>query len=236
MRHRTSARWLLPSAILLAVACGPPMIDREGRRVFNPAYRRFLEGPGRAEWQRPEEVLDALEIQPGFVVADVGAGGGYFAERLAKRVGPRGHVLATDVQDEMIEALQARVAERSLDNVTVVRAGFDDPTLPADCCDLVLFSAVYKEIRDREAYMRRLAPALRPGGRVAILGFRPDAPGMGPPRDVRLSAETVASELAAAGYVLLDSHGFLPRQHFLVFGLEAAPSGASARGGSAARR
>lgn len=193
------------------------MIERDGRRVFNPRYLGFLESSARDAWQQPERVLDALDVERGSAVADIGAGGGYFTERLATRVGPAGIVYATDVQQEMTRALRARAAEKSLTNVRVIHAGFDEPMLPSACCDLVLFSAVYKEIQDRTAYMRRLAPALREGGRVAILGFRPEAPGAGPPRDVRLSAEQVIAELAAAGYTLLARHDFLPRQHFLVF-------------------
>jgi ubiquinone/menaquinone biosynthesis C-methylase UbiE len=193
------------------------MVEREGHRVFNPAYLWWLDSRCRDAWQEPEAVLDALAIPKGAVVADIGAGSGYFAEPLADRVGPAGLVYATDVQDEMIEALDQRVAEHGLDNVRVVRATFDDPTLPQTCCDLVFFSSVYKEIDGRVDYMKKVARLLRPGARVAILEFRPGAPGGGPPPGDRLAPETVARELANAGYTLVATRDFLPRQYLLVF-------------------
>ncbi len=117
----------------------------------------------------------------------------------------------------MIERLNDRVRDRGLANVTVVRAAFDDPGLPEGCCDLVFLSSVYKEIEGRVAYMRRVQPLLRPGGRVAILEFRPGAPGWGPPEAMRLAPEAIVAELGEAGFVLVESHDFLPRESFLVF-------------------
>jgi ubiquinone/menaquinone biosynthesis C-methylase UbiE len=192
------------------------MIEREGHRVFNPAYRFYLDWPKRDSWQQPERVLSVLSISEGLVVADIGAGTGYFTKRLAERVGSGGLVYATDVQEKMIDELRSLVEERELENVVVVHAGFDDPQLPANCCDLVLFVNVYKEIDDRVLYMQRVKQALKPNGRVAILGFRPDAPGPGPPRDARLSAQQVSRELSEAGFAPYESHDFLPRQYFLV--------------------
>lgn len=202
---------------LVLFACGPVMVEREGHRVFNTDYRRFLDSSRRDTWQQPEAVLDALAIPEGAVVADVGAGSGYFAERLAGRVGPAGLVYATDAQVEMVEALERRVADGGLDNVRVVHAAFDDPTLSEACCDLVFFSSVYKEIDDRVDYMKKVARTLRPGARVAILEFRPEAPGWGPPPVDRLAPEAVSRELAAAGYTLVATHDFLQRQYLLVF-------------------
>ena len=208
------------------LACSPVMVERNGHRVFNPAYVPFLDSSRRDAWQRPEAVLDALAIPEGAVVADIGAGSGYFAERLAARVGPTGLVYATDVQDEMIEALEQRVAERGLANVRVLLAAYDDPTLPEACCDLVFFSSVYKEIDGRVDYMKKVARLLRPGARVAILEFRPGASGFGPPTEDRLAAEEVAEELAAAGYALAATHDFLPREYLLVFRRSSPEPGA----------
>lgn len=193
------------------------MHEVEGRRIFNPFYLRALESPTREAWQKPDRVVRALGLSPGDAVADIGAGSGYFSARLAEAVGARGRVFATDVQDEMVRALEERFARESLENVTVVRAGFDDPALPAGCCDLAFLANVYKEIAARPAYLRRLGAALREGGRVAIIDFRPSAPGLGPPREVRLSESQVVAELGEAGFVLVERHDFLPRQYFLVF-------------------
>lgn len=207
---------------LCATACGLPMIEREGRRVFNPAWAWALEF-GRDDWQKPEEVLCALALPEDAVVADIGAGGGYFTERLSRAL-PSGHVFATDAQDGMIERLNDRVRDRGLANVTVVRAAFDDPGLPEGCCDLVFLSSVYKEIEGRVAYMRRVQPLLRPGGRVAILEFRPGAPGAGPPEAMRLAPDAIVAELGEAGFVLVESHDFLPRESFLVFARDPGAS------------
>jgi len=209
------------AALLLACAawlgCPGTMHEVEGRRIFNPFYRQALDAPDRQRWQKPDEVVRALALAPGAAVADVGAGTGYFSARLAKAVGAEGRIFATDVQEEMIRALEARIARDGLANVTVVRAAFDDPTLPPGCCDLALLVNVYKEIAERPAYLRRLAPALRDGGRIAIIDFHPDAPGLGPPREARLPEAQVVAELGEAGFVLAERHDFLPRQYFLVF-------------------
>lgn len=215
-RGRVGELALVAVFALAAAACGPIMVEREGHRVYNPNYLSFLDMAPRDAWQLPEEVLEALALPPDAVIADIGAGGGYFTERFAGRL-PAGRVYATDVQDEMIERLGERVREHALDNVTVVRGGFDDPGLPEPCCDLVFFSSVYKEIDGRVAYMRKVRRLLRPGGQVAILEFRPGAPWAGPPADVRMAAEEIAAELAEAGFVLVESHDFLPREWFLVF-------------------
>jgi ubiquinone/menaquinone biosynthesis C-methylase UbiE len=216
-------------ALIAFAACPQPVIDYEGHEVFNPTFLPYLESSRRDTWQKPDEVIAALALAPGAVVADIGAGGGYFSERFASVVGPAGRVYATDVQGAMIEALQKRVKERELSNVTVVRADFDDPGLPAACCDLVFFSSVYKEIDGRVAYMEKVAALLRPGGRVAILEFRPGVPGAGPPQAMRLSRAQVVGELAAAGFALVESHDFLSREYFLIFARQRPESALSSR-------
>lgn len=222
------ARRLVPIGGLLAcVACPQPTIDYDGHEVFNPAYLPYLESGRRDTWQKPDEVIAALALAPGAVVADIGAGGGYFTERLARAVGPEGHVYATDVQDAMIDALEERARQRGLSNVTVVRADFDDPGLPRACCDLVFFSSVYKEIDARVTYMEKVAVLLRPAGRVAILEFRPGVRGAGPPQQMRLSRAQVVEELEAAGFHRIESHDFLPREHFTIFAQRSPESALS---------
>jgi predicted methyltransferase len=215
--RRGRGAWQAIAVLIACAACSRTTIDYEGHEVFNPTFLPYLESDRRDTWQKPGEVIEALALAPDSVVADIGAGGGYFTERLANAVGEAGHVYATDVQDPMIEALQERVVERELANVTVVRADFDDPGLPTACCDLVFFSSVYKEIDARVAYMEKVAALLRPEGRVAILEFRPGVRGAGPPQQMRLSQEQLVEELDAAGFALVGSHDFLPREHFLIF-------------------
>jgi ubiquinone/menaquinone biosynthesis C-methylase UbiE len=193
------------------------MRDYEGHRVFNPVYLFYLESEQRAEWQKPDEVLQALALPPGSSVADIGAGGGYFTERFSRWVGDSGHVFATDVQPSLLRKLEKRVAKNSLMNVTVIHAAFEDPTLPERSCDLAFFSSVYKEIDGRVEYMQRLRRALRPGGRVAILEYRPESEARGPERKDRLAESQALQEMEAAGYRLTERFDFLPREYFLVF-------------------
>jgi FkbM family methyltransferase len=199
------------------------MRNYKGHDVFNPVYLFYLESPSRDEWQKPDEVLHALAVPKGAVVADIGAGGGYFTEKLARDVGASGHVYATDVQKTMLRKLRKRVQKNGWTNVSVIEGAFDDPNLPADSCDLVFFSSVYKEIDDRILYMEKVRKAMKEAGRVAILEYRPDAEGPGPPRHHRLAASQVIEELDAAGFVLLQRFTFLPREYFLVFGPVGSP-------------
>lgn len=202
---------------VLASGCGPRLIDVEGHRVFNPAYLFYLESESRDEWQKPQEVLAALRLAPDAVVADIGAGGGYFTVRFARHLGAGGRVYAVDVQDVMIDKLRQRVQDEGLSNVEVVKGAFDDPGLPPNSCDLCFFSSVYDEIEDRVGYLQKVRRCLRPGGRVAILEFRPEGSTIGPPQRIRLSAEQIAKELKTAGFELTEEFDLLPRESFQVF-------------------
>jgi ubiquinone/menaquinone biosynthesis C-methylase UbiE len=224
LRSPSVLPWLVLLLPWLMVSCGPTMTDYHGHNVFNPVYLFYLESPKRDQWQMPEQVLDALRVSPGQVVADIGAGGGYLTEKFSRRVGTNGHVYATDVQPVMIRKLTQRVGQRALTNVTVIRGEFDDPRLPDGSCDLAFFSSVYKEISNRAVYLERLRRALKANGRVAILEYRPDADAPGPPKKYRLPEEQVVTELQAAGFRLVERFTFLPREYFLVFALPQDPA------------
>lgn len=206
----------LPLAALL-IGCVSTMTSYQGHKVFNPLYLFYLESPRRDQWQMPTAVLDALRISDGQVIADIGAGGGYFTEKFSRRVGATGRVYATDVQEVMIRKLNQRVKNRALTNVVVIRGGFDDPGLPANSCDLVFFSSTYKEISGRVAYLLPVRQALKAGGRVAVLEYRPDTAAPGPPTKFRLAEQDVVTEFQAAGFRLAERFEFLPREYFLVF-------------------
>jgi len=211
-------RNLVAVSLWITLSGCAPMIDVEGHRVFNPAYLFYLESDGRDQWQKPQEVLAALRLTPNAVVADIGAGGGYFTERFARHLDAGGRVYAVDVQDIMIDKLRQRVRDRGLSNVEVIKGAFDDPGLPPASCDLFFFSSVYREIENRMSYMRKVRRCLAPGGRVAILEYRPEVKGpVGPPRQTRLSAEQIAQELKAAGFERTEEFSFLPRESFQIF-------------------
>ena len=175
---------------------------------------KSFDDPARDAWQMPDRVIAALNLKRGQVVADIGAGTGYFSVRLAKsEAAPK--VYAVDIELSMVSYLRERAAKQGLNNVTAVQAAADQPNLP-EPVDLVLIVDTYHHIGDREAYFRRLAKSIKPGGRVAIIDFKPDSP-EGPPKEFRFPLEKFKSEMAQAGYKLAAEHDFLPRQQFLIF-------------------
>jgi ubiquinone/menaquinone biosynthesis C-methylase UbiE len=175
---------------------------------------KSFDDPARDAWQLPERVIAALNLKRGQIVADIGAGTGYFTVRLAKsEAAPK--VYAADIEPSMVSYVRERAAKEGLNNVTAVHATSDQPNLP-EPVDLVLIVDTYHHIGDREGYFRRLSKSLRPGGRVAIIDFRPDSP-EGPPKEFRFPPEKFKSEMGKAGYKLAAEHDFLPRQQFLVF-------------------
>ena len=175
---------------------------------------KSFDDPARDAWQMPDRVIAALNLKRGQVVADIGARTGYFSVRLAKsEAAPK--VYAVDIEPQMVSYLRERAAREGLNNVTAVQAAADTPNLP-EPVDLVLIVDTYHHIGDREAYFRKLAKSLKPGGRVAIIDFRPDSP-EGPPKEFRFPLEKFKSEMDKAGYKLAAQHDFLPRQQFLIF-------------------
>jgi len=165
-------------------------------------------------WQKPHEVIQALALPGDAIVADIGAGTGYFSTRLANML-KAGRVYAADLEPAMVKHLAERASREGLANLVPVQAAPDSPRLPAKV-DLALVVDVYHHIEARERYFRGLRKSLRPGGGVAIIDFRRDSP-EGPPVSARIAPERVKVEMAKAGYVLVAEHGFLPRQYFLVF-------------------
>jgi cyclopropane fatty-acyl-phospholipid synthase-like methyltransferase len=184
-------------------------------RFDNPeASAKSFDDPMRDTWQMPDRVIAALGLKPGQSVADIGAGTGYFSVRLAKsQVAPR--VYAADIAPEMVKYLQDRAAKEGLKNVVPVLAAADKPNLP-EPVDVILIVDTYHHIGSRAVYFRNLLKSLKPGGRVAIIDFKPDSPD-GPPPEFRFPPEKFKSEMAQAGYKLAAQYDFLPRQQFLVF-------------------
>ena len=187
-------------------------------RLFPPEQLGILEGPDREAWQRPEDVMDALSIGENSVVADLGAGGGWFTVRLAVRVGPNGRVYAEDIQPQMIEAITRRVQREGLTGrVRTIFGAASDPRLP-EPVDAVLIVDAYHEMEYPVALLRKTAAALKPNGRIGIINFKKDGHGPGPPMDERVDPERVIRDAEAAGLGLLARPGFLRYQYMLVFG------------------
>lgn len=186
-------------------------------RLFPPEQLGLLEGPDRAAWQRPDQVMDALRIAEGSTVVDLGAGGGWFTMRLADRVGPNGVVYAEDVQPQMVEAIKRRVARAQLTNVKVILGTSLNPRLPAPV-DAVLIVDAYYEMEEPQVMLRNVAAVLKPEGRIGIIEFKKDGWGPGPPMEERVDPETVIRDAEAAGLRLISRETFLPYEYMLVFG------------------
>lgn len=213
------ARLIVPAAVLLAASlAGAQAPGPRHGRLFPPEDLGLLEGPDRDAWQQPGQVMDALGIADGSVVADVGAGGGWFTVRLARRVGPRGVVFAQDVQRQMIEAIDRRVQREGLRNVRLVLGRDDDTRLPADAFDAVLMVDAYHEVEKRVELLRSIRAALKPSGRMGIVDFKKDGFGPGPDMDERIDPSDIVRDAEQAGLRLLAHETFLPYQYLLVFG------------------
>lgn len=224
---------LLPAAAL-AGALLAPVAAAEGQdrpahgRLFPPEDLGVLEGPDRDAWQEPERIMDALGIADGAVVADVGAGGGWFTVRLAQRVGPNGLVYAQDIQPRMIESINRRVRRAGLTNVQSVIGTPSNPLLPGPI-DALLMVEVYGQVEDPVTLLRNVRPRLKPGGRVGIVEYKLDGGGPGPPPGERVEPAAVVRDAAAAGFRLLAREDGFRYQYLLVFvpGEPGAPAGRS---------
>ncbi len=177
-------------------------------------WAKRFEDPARDAWQQPDAVVAALALKPAAKVADVGAGTGYFAVRLARAV-PQGRVYGVDIEPDMVRYLGERARREGLANLTAVLGEPHDAKLP-EPVDLVLVVDTYHHIGERVAYFQGLRTKLLPGGRLAIIDYRKESP-RGPPPQHKLAPEQVEAELKAAGYRQVASHGFLPDQYFLLF-------------------
>jgi SAM-dependent methyltransferase len=197
-------------------APAPPSQQR-GHRLFQPQDLGKLEGPDREAWQRPELIMDALGIGDGSVVADLGAGGGWFTVRLAKRVGPNGVVFAEDIQPQMVEAIQRRVQREGLRNVTTVLGAADHPSLPVERLDAALMVETLYEVEDRHSLLTNVRAALKPAGRLGIVEYRTDGGGPGPPPEQRLPPAQVIRSVETAGFRFVRQEQFLPYQYLLIF-------------------
>jgi ubiquinone/menaquinone biosynthesis C-methylase UbiE len=195
-------------------------------RLFPPEDLGDLEGPDRDAWQMPDAVMDAMGIADGSAVADIGAGGGWFTVRLARRVGPNGIIYAEDVQPQMVEAIRRRVDREGLHNVRTLKGDPADPRLAPDSVDAVLIVESTQEFADAVELLRRLVAALKPGGRLGIINSRVEGGGPGPRPEERVDERRVIREAESAGLRLLRQETFLPFQYFLIFG--TANSGAPA--------
>jgi ubiquinone/menaquinone biosynthesis C-methylase UbiE len=190
------------------------------RRHRDPsAYRAALEDPARDEYQRPDEVVRALALREGEVVADIGSGTGYFTVRFAREVGESGRVYAVDVSPDMIRHLNHRLRDEGIRNVFTVLADPDDPLLPRGSVDRFIVVNTWHHIGDQAGYLEKMKRMLRPGGQVVHIDFRKSDTPVGPPIGEKIARDDLVAQMEAAGFHLAAEHDMLPYQYFLVFHL-----------------
>ncbi|MBK9314948.1 MAG: class I SAM-dependent methyltransferase [Acidobacteria bacterium] len=175
----------------------------------------------REKYERPEEIIDRMNLKDGDLVADLGAGLGYYSLRLAKRTGPRGAVFAVDIQQGMLDQLQGRMKEAGIRNIYPVLGDEADPKLPPGKMDWILLVDSYHEFGQPELMLEKIRHVLAPDGRVALIEYRAEQdPKEFPlpiPRDHKMTAAEVLSEWLPAGFELVAYYDFLPLQHYFVF-------------------
>ena len=220
---RAAGRWIRAAAVIASLAF--VQADLQGRlaaqghgRLFPPQNLGLLEAPDRDAWQKPDQIMDALAIADGSTVADIGAGAGWFTIRLARRVGPNGTVYAQDVQRQMLEAIRRRVEREGLQNVQARLGEGNTPNLPGRSLDAVLVVDVYPEVEDGVAFLRNVAAALKPAGRIGVVNYKPGGGGPGPDAGDRIDSDVVEADARAAGLRVLAREN-LPYQYLLVLGL-----------------
>jgi ubiquinone/menaquinone biosynthesis C-methylase UbiE len=214
------SRLLLALLIGSSVAQAPgvhPVSGREYARPMGVAGAPWLERAEREAEERPSRALEIMQIAPGSTVADIGAGSGYFTERIAKIVGPAGKVYANDLQPGMLSLLKARLLRAQITNVVTVLGEAADPKLPAASIDLALMVDVYHELSDPMTMLANIRKALKPGGRLVLIEYKGEEPSIPILPSHKMTVAQARMELEAEGYKLVSVDSSLPRQHVLTF-------------------
>lgn len=227
-------RLVLPLLLAVSLACSPspgapPQALQTPPPQEAPPPRKpaevmpwqgadWLEREHREELEKPEVVLGAMGLKDGDLVADLGAGTGFFTRRMARAVAPTGKVYATDIQPQMLERLEASAAQEGIGNIVTVLGTETDPKLPRGTFDWILLVDVYHEFQQPEPMLAKIREALKPGGRVALVEYRAEgdtAAHIHP--DHKMTVEQVLAEWRPAGFELVETIEELPSQHLFIF-------------------
>ncbi len=181
------------------------------------SYIGALDDPKRDAYQKPHEVLTALNIKPGEAIADIGAGSGYFSMKLAHFVGDKGKVYAVDVSPDMVRHVNRRIRETKTTNVVTILADNDDPLLADRSVNRFFICDVWHHVENQPKYLSLMKKMLKPGGEIVMIDFHKKELPFGPPMQMKIAREDVIKQLEANGFRLTKEHTFLPYQYFLVF-------------------
>lgn len=181
------------------------------------SYIGALEDPKRDNYQKPQEVLAALDLKAGETIADIGAGSGYFTFHIAHHVGPKGRVYAVDVSPDMIRHINRRIRELKTKNVVSILADPDDPLLPERSVNRFFICNVWHHIESQARYLSLLKRMLRPAGEIVMIDFHKKELPFGPPLQMKIAREDLIKQMEDNGFRLSREHAFLPYQYFLVF-------------------
>ncbi len=203
----------------LCAAQNKPLSMEEMHRLHqdSKAYISFLDDPQRDAYQKPHEVIMALELKPGEVIADIGAGSGYFTFRFAQHVGENGRVFAVDVNPDMILHLNRRIRDLKLRNVTTILSAPDDPLLMDGSIDDFFICDTWHHIQNQEHYLALMKKMLKPGGHVIMIDFQKKESPVGAPMEMRIAREDLVKQMEGNGFRISKEHTFLPYQYFIVF-------------------
>jgi ubiquinone/menaquinone biosynthesis C-methylase UbiE len=194
-----------------------PVSGRVYARPMGVAGAPWLEREEREDEEAPTRALEIINVGVGATVADIGAGSGYFTERLSKLVGPTGKVYANDIQRGMLDLLQHRIDRVGLKNVTLVLGEPADPKLPAAAIDMALMVDVYHELNDPQTMLANIRKALKPDGRLVLLEYKGEDPSVPILPLHKMTVAQAKLELEHEGYKLVRVDSSLPRQHVLIF-------------------
>jgi ubiquinone/menaquinone biosynthesis C-methylase UbiE len=221
-RKQVMRRFYVWAFVLISVPLAAQDTTKPDRHAMHAlhrdskAYIAMLEDPKRDAYQKPHEVITALELNPGEVIADIGAGSGYFSFRLAQHLGS-GRVYAVDINPEMVLHMNRRIRDMAMTNITTILAQPDDPLLADGSLDRIFICDVWHHIENQAQYLAKLKKMLRPGGQLVMIDFQKRELPVGPPLEMKIAREDLVRQLEEAGFRLAKEHTFLPYQYFLVF-------------------
>ena len=194
-----------------------PLTGRQFALPMSAAGAAWLDRDERQREENTELSLGLIEVQRGSVVADVGAGSGYYSTRLARLVGPEGRVYANDIQQAMLDIIRDRIARERIANIELVLGTPTDPRLPRAAVDLAIMVDVYHEFSEPQVMLRRIRESLKPGGRLVLLEYRGEDPRVPILPLHKMTVAQARTEVEAEGFTLTEVKEELPWQHVLIF-------------------